>query len=216
MTGPQLPVGTGRWSRRIARALGSRLGSGGVAFRQPQAQEVEVKSGFSGIWRRSVLLRLGGWDEAWSVNEDLELAARIRQAGGRIVCVPELAARYVPRDSLRALARQYWRYGWYRVKTARRHPDVLRRSQLLAPALALTVVAGALSPLRKPARAALALYTAAVLVESARVGTKGSARDGIALPLVFATMHLSWGFGFLTGCLRHGPPAAALAQRFRE
>ncbi len=30
--------------------------------------------------------------------------------------------------------------------------------------------------------------------------------DAASLPLVFATMHLAWGLGFLVGCVRFGPP----------
>ena len=33
-----------------------------------------------------------------------------------------------------------------------------------------------------------------------------------SLPLVFAAMHVAWGLGFLAGCVRFGPPAAALAR----
>ena len=64
-------------------------------------------------------------------------AARIRAGGGRIVCIPEMAAKYVPRSSLKKLWRQYYRYGQYRVKTSGRHPTSMRRSQILAPAFAV-------------------------------------------------------------------------------
>ena len=138
VSGPQLPRGSGKWSRRVALALGTRLGIGGAAFRNAR-RELEVDAGYTGVWRRETLLRHGGWDQDWPINEDGELAARIREAGGRIVCIPEMAALYVPRDSLRALARQYWRYGNYRAKTCRAHPESMRRSHLLPPALAIAV-----------------------------------------------------------------------------
>ena len=63
---------------------------------------------------------LGGWDELAAVNQDTELSSRIRKDGGRIVCVPQMAADYIPRSSLGALALQYWRYGQYRARTAGR------------------------------------------------------------------------------------------------
>ena len=80
------------------------------------------------------------------MNEDSELAARYRAAGGRIVGLPELAARYIPRDSIRGLARQYARYGFYRAKTARRHPDSMRRSLWLPPAMVVTAAAALAAP----------------------------------------------------------------------
>src|SRR4051812_17091887 len=163
VSGPQLARGEGTWSRRVALALGSRLGTGEAAFRHATEGEIEVDSGFTGIWRRSILEEQGGWDEEWHNDQDSELAARIRAAGGRIVCLPELAADYIPRESLKALARQYWRYGFYRAKTSGRHPESMRRSHMLAPGLVLTM-ALALLPGRvgRLARAGVGVYGLAV------------------------------------------------------
>ncbi|MGH2714356.1 MAG: glycosyltransferase family 2 protein [Thermoleophilaceae bacterium] len=213
VSGPQLASGSGVWSRRAALALSSLLGTGGASFRRLMAAETEVDTGFTGMWRRSTLERHGGWDEGFPVDQDFELAARIRAEGGRIVCVPAMAAHYIPRDSLPALARQYWRYGFYKVKTIRAHPRSMRRSHLLPAGLTLSVVAAAAGPrpVRAPARLGLGVYLAAVVQASRGVRGAGDGADVAALPLVFATMHLAYGFGFLAGCLRFGPPVAALA-----
>ncbi len=218
VTGPQLPHGVDRWSRRIALALDSPLGVGGAGFRRRTSEETETDAGFTGLWRRETLERLGGWDETWVVNEDGELAARLRQDGGRIVCVPQMAARYVPRRSLGALARQYWRYGQFRTKTCRRHPESIRRSHLLPPAVTL-LVGGALIPSRAaaPLRLAAAGYALALVGESVRLAPRtGARRDAAWAPVVFAVMHLSWGAGFLAGCVRFGAPLASIGSTFRR
>ncbi|HEV3002599.1 MAG TPA: glycosyltransferase family 2 protein [Solirubrobacteraceae bacterium] len=216
VSGPQLAEGRGRWSRRVALALSTPMGFGGASFRYAQ-EEIEVDSGFTGVWRRETLIQHGGWDEGWPINEDGELAARIRAAGGRIVCVPEMAARYVPRDSLRGLARQYWRYGQYRAKTARHRPGGMRRSHVLPPGLVLAAVAGVLpGPQRRAARAGVAAWACGLAATAARAAARGApARDAAALPAVLATMHVAWGAGFLLGCARFGPPVAALARLAR-
>lgn len=139
VAGPALPHGTGRWSRRVALALETRLGVGGATFRRATS-EVETDTGFTGVLLRDTLERLGGWDEGSLVNEDAELAARVRNSGGRILCVPDMAARYIPRNSLKGLARQYFRYGQYRARTSGLHPESLRRSNLIPPALAVTLL----------------------------------------------------------------------------
>jgi succinoglycan biosynthesis protein ExoA len=165
------------------------------------------------MWRRDVLLAQGGWDEEWLNDQDLELAARLRKDGGRIVCLPEMAASYIPRDDLAALARQYGRYGFYRVKTSRRHPESLRRSQLLPPALALTLLAaGAPRPrsVARVARAGVAVYALALLAASASAAREEDPRDAATLPLVFGVMHLAYGTGFLRAAVELGPPWAAL------
>ena len=215
VSGPQLAHGERGWSRRTAMALRSRLGVGGATFRIAD-REIESDAGYTGVWRRSTLEAHGGWDEGWPVNEDGELAARIRAAGGRILCVPEMAARYVPRDSLRALAHQYWRYGQYRAKTLGRHPRTIRRSHVLAPGLAMTTLASLLGPRRlaRPARAGLVAYALALAGASVRAPA-ADRRDAAWLPAVWATMHLAWGYGFLAGCLRFGPPLEAFFHALR-
>jgi len=211
VTGPQLAEGDGRWSRRVALALSTRLGTGGADFRHSSDAEFEVDSGFVGLWWRETLERLGGWDEEWLNDQDFELAARIRKSGGRIVCVPAMAAGYIPRDSLRALAEQYHRYGFYRVKTSLRHPETMRRSHVLAPGLVVTAAAAAIAPrpVRRLARLGLGAYAAAVLATSAR---ERPPADAAALPLVFVTMHVAWGVGFLRACATLGVPWAALTS----
>jgi succinoglycan biosynthesis protein ExoA len=208
VSGPQIPHGTDAGSRRVALALASPLGIGGAAFRRELAEEVETDGAFTGVWRRSTLVRLGGWDPEWLVNEDGELAARVRAAGGRYVCVPAMAARYVPRRTLGALARQYRRYGRYRAKTCGRHPESMRPSHLLPPALVLAL-AGSLvpRPIARPARAAAGAYAVALAMEGARAAARGGrAREAPLVAAVLATMHLSWGSGFIAGAVRFGVP----------
>jgi succinoglycan biosynthesis protein ExoA len=219
VSGAAHPKGAGRWSRRVALATTTWLGTGGSQFRHGADHEVEVETGFTGVWRRTTLTAHGGWDEGWPINQDNELAARVRKAGGRIVCLPALNAYYVPRDSLPALSRQYFRYGYYREKTSRRHPESMRVAHVLSPGLVLALIAAVLPPrpTRLSARAGLAAYALAVATVSARARTTADdASDAATLPAVFATMHVSWGLGFLVACARFGPPLAGIAHLLRR
>jgi glycosyltransferase involved in cell wall biosynthesis len=221
VAGPQVPCGDDRWSRRVTLALESPLGTGASRrWGTPRGgsrdadDEVELDTGvFCGVMRRSRLEELGGWDEGWPLNQDAELAARVLEAGGRIVSLPELAARYVPRDSLRALARQYWGWGYYRVKTARRHPASLRRSHLLLPSVVLATGAAAVGPgpIRALGRVGVAGYALALAAAGGRALARGHGGDGAALPAALFAMHMGYGLGFLAGCARFGPPTEALA-----
>jgi succinoglycan biosynthesis protein ExoA len=221
VSGPPIPHGVDPWSRRVALALGTCLGMGGsgkwpAAFQTgDQKDEKELDTGvFSGVLRRSVLRRLGGWDPAWPVNEDSELASRYLAAGERILCLSSMGARYVPRGSLRGLARQYCRYGYYRAKTANRHPASMRPSHLGPPAMLGILAAGALGGRRGRRAASLSLlgYSAAQTLVCLRVARGGERRDAALLPAVLTTMHLGFGVGYLAGCLRFGAPLAGLRQ----
>jgi succinoglycan biosynthesis protein ExoA len=204
VTGPAVAVGVDDQSRRVALALSSWLGTGGAEFRSALRRALEVERGFGGIWHRSTLEAQDGWDERWQVNEDAELSIRIRRSGGMIVCLPEMTAMYVPRTSILSLARQYWRYGHYRARTTERHPGSLEHSRMLPPGLVLAVlvsVAGR-GRLAGAARALVGAYLGLVALASIALAWPRNRRDSLALPPIFIAMHLSWGTGFLAGCVR--------------
>ena len=218
VSGPQIAVGRGTWSNRVALALQTPLGVGEARFRLGADDEFEVDTGFTGMWRRDTLEAHGGWDEEWLIDQDHELAVRLTAAGGTHICVPAMAAEYIPRDSLKKLARQYWWYGFFKVKTIRRHPHSMRPSHALPPGLAGTVLVAAAGPrvLRRPARAGLTLYAAALGRATVRMRGRAPAKDVAWLPAVFATMHLSYGFAFLWASLKMGPPVRAFADVARR
>jgi succinoglycan biosynthesis protein ExoA len=219
VTGPAVPHAAGGFARCVAAALGSSLGQGGSSkWSQDNGggpDEIELDTGvFAGVWPRATLERLGGWNPDFHVNEDAEMAARVLRAGGRIVCLSAMAARYAPRSTPAGLSRQYWRFGRYRALTARRHPVALRRAHLASAALAATCAA-TLVPARRvswPARAAGAAYAVAIGIAAARVAPSRTPRDVGGVALALATMHLSWGAGFIYGCARNGPPIGGLRR----
>lgn len=217
-SGPQLPRGADAGSRRVALALSTRLGTGGASFRHAMSGEIEAMTGFTGVLDRGFLERLGGWDEGWPVNQDSELGARVAAAGGRMVIVPGMAAQYIPRSTLTALARQYRRYGLYRAKTWLRHPDTRRRAHLLPPAV-VCLLAGSVAaprPTRAAARVGTALYASATLATAAATTRRAPLRDAAALPPVFLVMHTAWGAGFLAGLVRWSTPGQALGRMLRR
>jgi hypothetical protein len=206
--------------RAVALALGSWIGQGGS--RKWQSDEAgpvgerELDTGvFAGVWRREVLLAYGGWDEGWPANQDAEMAGRFLGDGRRLVLLGGMAARYVPRERLRALARQYWGYGFYRVRTARRHPESMRRSLLVPPALLATAAAAVAAPrpVRRAARAALGVYGGALAQAALDARRRGApAGDAALLPAVLVAMHAGHGTGVLAGIVRFGPPWPALLR----
>ena len=214
VAGPQIPVGTDNWSRRVATALGTRLATGGSNrwqrdVAEHRGREVELGTGvFTGVWRRGTLVQAGGWDEGWPVNQDSEMASRLLRQGARIVSLPALGADYTPRNSLRALARQYRRYGMYRAKTTLRHPWTIRPPHVILPGVVAAAAAAVVAPgrVRRAGRVVVGVYGARVAVESARATT--NVPEALALSLVFATMHVSWGEGFLEGLVRFARPSS--------
>lgn len=219
VSGPAVPRPVGPISRAVALALASWLGRGGSrkwSEDEQGGEERELDTGvFGGVWRRETLLAVDGWDERWPINQDSEMASRFLRRGARLVCLPEMVGNYVPRDSLSSLARQYYRYGYYRARTFRRHPESMRRSHLIAPALTLALlgtIAGP-RPLRRLSRLGVGAYMAAVAGTAANAARDpGRREEGVLLLGVLPAMHFGWGFGTLAGVAKFGPPIAALRR----
>jgi succinoglycan biosynthesis protein ExoA len=220
VSGPPVARGSGPVSRAVALALRTFLGRGGsrkwATERGSEDGEYELDAGvFAGVWERETVLDYGGWDEAWVVNQDSEMAGRFLSRGERLICLPAMAAFYAPRNSIPGLWRQYLRYGEFREKTAVWHPQTMRKSHLLAPGVVLTAVAANVAPrpARTLARVGLAGYLAALLTAGAlsRRDTEDSA-EALLVPVVLGVMHFAHGSGFLRGAARHGPPLAAICN----
>jgi succinoglycan biosynthesis protein ExoA len=219
VSGPAVPRPVGAVSRAVALALASWLGRGGSrkwSEDLASAEEQTLDTGvFGGVWRRARLLEAGGWDERWPINQDSEMASRFLRDGAHLVCLPEMAGYYVPRDTLVGLARQYYRYGYYRARTFRRHPNSMRRSHLIAPALtaALFTSVAAPRPLRRASRLGLLAYGLSVGATAASAAARPEQRrEGALLAAVLPAMHFGWGFGTFAGMARFGPPVAAILR----
>jgi GT2 family glycosyltransferase len=157
---------------------------------------------YLGVFRRSVFDELGGFDESLLRNQDYELNYRIRRAGGVVYFHPDLRVRYLPRRSLGALWKQYFDYGRWKRAVLKRHIGSLRWRQMVPPAFVLGLLASAVlaftpwwwASLIVPGSYLLAVGGATV---RQRVGSSDNA--ALMLPLVYPTMHLGWGLGFLVG-----------------
>jgi cellulose synthase/poly-beta-1,6-N-acetylglucosamine synthase-like glycosyltransferase len=203
--GRMTAVGETPFARAVAAATSSPFGVGGARFHYSNREEW-VDTVYMGAWPRNVLEDLGGFDPEMVRDQDDELNYRLRARGGRILLSPEIRSRYFNRPTLRSLARQYFQYGFWKVRVLQKHPRQMRPRQFAPPALVaglgLAVVA---SPFWRPAGLALAAlggsYAAANLAASAWTARKRDGRLAL-LPVAFATLHFSYGLGFLSGLAR--------------
>lgn len=203
--GVQRAAGVGYVASAIAAATSHAFGAGDAHFRYSDRQEW-TESVYLGAWRRTTLDAVGGYNEEWLINEDYELNYRIRKAGGRILLSPRIRCVYWVRRSLGALARQYFRYGMWKVKTLMAHPGSLRWRQAVPPIFVLAVFGALVSYSGYPAFAiTLALvYAVAAVAAALQLAAKEGWQYLPLLPIVFAVLHLSWGSGFWTGLVRFG------------
>jgi succinoglycan biosynthesis protein ExoA len=198
--GVQRAVGLSPMQRAIAVGMTTPLGVGDARFHRG-GPPGPVDTVYLGVFRRSALSEVGGFDESLVRNQDYELNHRLRAAGHTVYFDPGLEVVYRPRASLRALASQYFQYGRWKRVMVRRNPSSLRWRQLVPPLFVLALVASGIALLAGSPLGLFvpALYAAAVtgstVVEAVR------RRDGaiLGLALVLPVMHIVWGLGFLIG-----------------
>ena len=199
--------GTTDMERAVAAAMTSWFGVGAAAFHLG-GEPGEALTVYLGCFRRSALERVGGFDESMVRAQDWELNHRIRSTGGLIWFTPEMRVSYRPRSSLRRLARQYHEYGRWRREVARRHPETVSLRYLAPPLTLIAVIggftigaAGLVSGSRPLTMAFIvpAGYLLGDLTASVRAARGLPWTSARWLPAVFATMHASWGAGFLRG-----------------
>lgn len=195
------PGGEGWIAEAIAVAARHPLGVGDAGYRIG-AQPSTVDTVPFGAFRRSLIDKIGLFDETLLSNEDYEFNARIRQSGGHIWLDPKIATVYYARSTLRELARQYWRYGYWKFRMLRRYPDTLRWRQGLPPLFVASLLGLALLVWWLPVGCLLTLELTIYGTVLLLAGLLSALRHQkiylfIGLPLAIATMHLAWGAGFL-------------------
>lgn len=189
--------GSTPFEQAVAAAMSSPIGVGNARFHTGGA-EGPADTVYLGVFRRAALERVGGYDAHFARAQDWELNHRIRQTGGLVWFTPRLLVEYRPRGSVSSLARQYFHYGRWRRVVARRHGTITVR-YLAAPALVGSLtVALVVAPWWPWSLLAFAGYTLAVGVGGFAVGAGLPWPARARVPLAVATMHLSWGAGFLS------------------
>jgi succinoglycan biosynthesis protein ExoA len=205
----------------IARAWGHPLAVGDSWYRRQDATPMYVDHVLFGTYRRETFGRLGGFNEALLTNEDYEMDARIRLAGGKVWLDPSIQVVYYPPATFRGLIRQYFRYGYWKLLMIWKYPSTLRWRQLLPPLYVLSVVGSvAIAPFWKVG--AYLLMALLIPYISALVGAgildAWRQRKGYylwGLPVAIAIMHWAWGIGFLVRLgevLIHGAPPSQIPR----
>ena len=196
------PAAEGWVAESIAIAASHPLGVGDAFYRfTDRAREVDTVP--FGAFRRDLIHRIGGFDETLLSNEDYEFNARIRKSGGKVWLDPTIRSIYFTRPTLPQLARQYARYGYWKLRMLRRYPNTLRLRQALPP---LFVVSLLILPLLGLVwqwafwvlLAEVVSYFVILFSAALRKALElKKMRLTLGIPLSIATMHLSWGTAFL-------------------
>ena len=205
--GPIETIGANLTARAISAAMSSLFGVGGAGFRVGTAREREVDTVAFPAYPRATLESVGPFDEEMVRNQDDEYNFRLRGLGGKVVLCPEIRSVYHSRSTLPSLWRQYFQYGTWKVRVMQKHPGQMQPRQLVPAlfvlALLVSFAAGLGFPIFWVAFGLVAgCYLAANLAASVAVAVRRGWSLLPLLPLVFSTLHVAYGSGFLWGLVR--------------
>jgi len=196
--------------RAIVRAISHRFGVGGSYFRTGSKEPRWVDAVPFSTYKREVFERIGFFKEELVHSQDMEFHKRLRRAGGKILLHPEAVSYYYARSDFKSFCKHNFRNGvWaiYPLKYTKilfsfRHmvPLIFVLS-LLGTAILSVFIRGFVYLFVLIAGA----YFLANICSSVDIAIKEKdLRYLLFSPIMFVTLHVSYGLGSLFGLGKMG------------
>jgi glycosyltransferase involved in cell wall biosynthesis len=194
------------FGRAIAAAMCSPIGVGNARFRLGD-YEGWVDTLAFGAHHKWVVDKIGYFDEELVRNQDDEFNLRIILAGGKIWMSKSIRSTYFSRASLGKLWRQYFQYGFWRIRTFQKHKKPAALRQLVPLLFVLSILFLGVTGLFWKLflyllETEMIFYVMALFVGAFIVGIKSGWRFLPVAPLVFLILHFAYGLGSFWGVIR--------------
>lgn len=208
--GPMRAVGEDYMGKAIALCHHSFFGLGGGKFHDEEYEGL-ADTVYLGAFRRDIFDKVGLFDERLERNQDIEFNARIRKNGGKIYLTSVIRSVYRCRSGLAGLWKQNFRNGLWAIYTKAIAPYALSWRHFvpfvffvcLTLSLLLLPVKTLPANLRLlPLAAVGGSYLAASLFFSLTLSLRKGGRYFFILPVIFATLHFSYGMGSVLGLFK--------------
>ena len=205
--GAMQTVGEDFVSKVIALAMSSTFGVGDSAFRTENGLTKLADTVPFPAYTRKIIENVGLYDEELVRNQDDEYNYRIREAGGKILLADDVRSTYYSRGSLAKLWKQYFQYGYWKVRVLQKHPRQMSLRQFVPPVFVLSIFVSMLLALIVPwgwilLAMIVGLYSIVNLGVSISIAAKQGWKQLRLLPAAFAIIHTSYGLGFLVGSFK--------------
>jgi glycosyltransferase involved in cell wall biosynthesis len=212
-------------TRRANRSLGATISAwvmsnpfavSGSSFRTQSEGYVDTIP--YPVFRKEVIVRLGGYNEQLIRNQDNDMNFRIRQAGSKLYCTHETSCTYYARPTLSGLMTYAGQNGSWCGVSARLEPRSLSLRHYVPLIFALTLSVGSIlavvgSAFSLPLILTLGLIALAMIPLHLFVGLatslKSLRKDGsllltLSVPIIILVFHFWYGLAFLIGLFK--PP----------
>lgn len=191
-------------AQSIALAVSHPFGVGNAYFRTGSQKPKYVDTVPFGCYKKEVFKEIGLFDEDLVRNQDDEFNLRLIKNKGKILLVPDIISYYYARDSLPKLWKMYFQYGYFKPLVALKVGAVLTWRQLIPAffvgSLIISLILSFIfSPFLWLLALILSLYIAINFFFSFFISLNKGLKYVLSLPLVFLTLHFSYGIGYLKG-----------------
>lgn len=203
-----LPANDSLMANAIAIGSSHKFGVGGSLHKVGITQATETDTVPFGCYRRDVFDRIGMFDTDLIRNQDDEFNARLINAGGKIVLIPEVVIDYTARDTIAKMARMYYQYGLFKPLVNKKLGAPATIRQFFPLFFVLGLILGALVSVFLPVLwyayvSGLSVYLLLSLYFSLKITiTQRQKLLLFVLPFVFFTIHVSYGWGYLCGIFK--------------
>jgi glycosyltransferase involved in cell wall biosynthesis len=210
--GPMRTIGETPVSQAIAIGMSSLFGVGDSAFRVISGKSMLTDTIPFPAYTHQIIDRVGLYDEELVRNQDDEYNYRIREMGGKILLSADVHSTYYGRSSLLGLWRQYFQYGYWKVRVLQKHPHQMSLRQFVPPVFVIILLLSVLlaisiffhfSPQILIVSTLIPIFYFIVnLLASVWTASTRGWKHLFLLPLIFFILHASYGYGFLIGFIK--------------
>lgn len=194
-------------SKAIKKVLSHPFGVGNSMFRIGIDEEREVDTVPFGCYLKQSLIDIGGYNEALTRNQDIELNKRLVRAGGRILLVPDIECKYFARETFKGLAKNNFLNGLWIPLTLYITKDTSSLSirHFIPLAFVLSLILPLIAGIFIPLLLLLPLFILAFYFLFIFIISVQNKDNKTSLPymlIAFFVLHCSYGVGSILGLFR--------------
>lgn len=203
---PNITSDVSSWKLTLLAAEDSLFGSSVASYRRPATQKEYLDSLFHAAYRREVIQKVGGFNENLGRTEDNEFHYRIRKAGYKLCCCPDIISYQHSRNNLKDMIRQKYSNGRWIGLTLSECPGCLSYFHFAPFAFVMMIIISSIIALLG---FPILLYTLLLvygmfdIVNTVGCFTTKNLQPQFALlPIIFPILHVSYGIGTIVGLIQ--------------
>jgi len=197
--GPMRAVGRSSFQNAVAFATSTGFGIGDSKIHKPDYTG-ESDHVYLGAWKRSLFDEIGFFDEKLIRNQDDEFHYRAKSCSKKVYLNSEIISYYSPRSKWSKLFSQYFQYGLFKPLVLRKIKSAIKLRHLIPSAFFLYLVIIFISLNSFSEKIPLLIYVLLNFYFSFQNNLP--LLEKLKCLIIYPTIHLSYGIGFIIGLFK--------------